>query len=89
MSSSTVIVAAKQLADRLLDGHAVDVKVKKLLNEYQQDGVQKEKVINHPVQGWTSVHLAAKNGMDDCLEELLKLGGGISRCDKIPMCIEL
>ena len=44
----------------------------------QGTGLPMEKVINHPIQrfnGRTPVHLAASNGLWECLEILLKNGG--------------
>ena len=52
--------------------------LKQLLAELEQTGLQKEKVINCSIQrynGRTAVHLAASNGLFDCLELLLKSGG--------------
>ena len=52
--------------------------LKTALAEFEQMGLQKEKLINYPIQrynGRTAVHLAASNGLYDCLELLLKSGG--------------
>ena len=52
--------------------------LKQALLGFEQEGLHKEKLINHPIQrynGRTSVHLAASNGLFDCLELLLKSGG--------------
>ena len=52
--------------------------LKQLLAELEQTGLQKEKMINCSIQrynGRTAVHLAASNGLFDCLELLLKSGG--------------
>lgn len=55
--------------------------LKQYLSEFEQTGHPVEKLINHPLQrynGRTSVHLAASNGLWECLEILLKKGGGLS-----------
>ena len=56
--------------------------LKQALAEFQQIGLQTEKLINYPIQrynGRTTVHLAASNGLFDCLELLLKSGGECPR----------
>jgi len=61
----------------LLNSGSMD-QLKLALSEFEQSGVQKEKLINYPIQrynGRTAVHLAASNGLFDCLELLLKSGG--------------
>lgn len=63
---------AEQLAGLLRDGHGTVDQVKQMLNEFE---MQKVAIIDYHVQGWTSVHLAAKNGMNDCLKLLLRYGG--------------
>ena len=52
--------------------------LKNALAEFEQCGLQKDKLINYPIQrynGRTVVHLAASNGLVDCLGLLLKNGG--------------
>lgn len=52
--------------------------LRQALAEFEQAGLQKDKLINYPIQrhnGRTAVHLAASNGLFDCLELLLKYGG--------------
>lgn len=69
-----------QALDRLayvLNNGSID-QLKQCMAEFEQVGLQKERLINFPIQrhnGRTTVHLAASNGMYDCLELLLKMGG--------------
>ena len=52
--------------------------LKQILTETEQAGQPLDKVINYPLQrysGRTPVHLAASNGLSECLEILLKNGG--------------
>lgn len=52
--------------------------LKQTLTGIEQAGQSLEKVINYPLQrynGRTPVHLAASNGLWECLEILLKNGG--------------
>lgn len=58
--------------------------VRELLSAVEQDGSPEEAkhVVNYPLQkhgGRTSVHLAAGSGLWECLELLLKKGGGPGR----------
>lgn len=62
----------------LLNSGTID-QLKQALADFEQiGGLQPEKLINYPIQrynGRTAVHLAASNGLFDCLELLLKSGG--------------
>ena len=52
--------------------------LKRYMQEFEQTGQPVERLINHPIQrynGRTPVHLAASNGLWECLEILLKNGG--------------
>ena len=52
--------------------------LKHALTEFEQCGLQKDKLINYPIQrynGRTVVHLASSNGLVECLSLLLKSGG--------------
>lgn len=74
---------ARQYADRLasiLSQEGAQLSsVRDLLSAVEQDGsLETKQVVNHPLQrysGRTAVHIAAANGMWECLELLLKNGG--------------
>ena len=73
---------ADRLANILSKETALPSSVRELLNAVEQDGsLEAKQVINHPQQrhgGRTAVHIAANNGLWECLELLLKNGGGWS-----------
>lgn len=76
MPRNNTTIALERLGYLLNSGSIEQLKV--ALNEFEQQGLQKEKLINYPIQrynGRTAVHLAASNGLFDCLELLLKFGG--------------
>ena len=76
MPRNQATVALERLG-YLLNSGSID-QLKQALHEFDQAGLQKEKLINYPIQrynGRTAVHLAASNGLFDCLELLLKSGG--------------
>ena len=76
MPKSNTALALERLG-YLLNSGSVD-QLKQSLTEFEQIGLQKEKLINFPIQrynGRTAVHLASSNGLYDCLELLLKSGG--------------
>ncbi len=76
MPKSITALALERLGFILNSGSVEQLK--QSLNEFEQVGLQKEKLINFPIQrynGRTAVHLASNNGMYDCLELLLKSGG--------------
>ena len=57
-------------------GQADDLK--RYLSDYSSFGLPVARLINYGIpryNGRTAVHLAASNGLFECLEELLKLGG--------------
>lgn len=61
----------------LLNSGSIE-QLKLALGDFEQIGLQRDKIINFPMQrynGRTAVHLAASNGLFDCLELLLKCGG--------------
>ena len=77
MPRNNTTVALERLGF-LLNSGTID-QLKQALAEFEQIGLQVEKLINYPIQrynGRTAVHLAASNGLYDCLELLLKSGGG-------------
>ena len=55
--------------------------LREVLRDFERAGLQRcIELVNSPIQrhhGQTSVHLAAKNGLSDCLELLLEYGGNI------------
>ena len=56
--------------------------LKQYLQEFEQTGQPVKKVIDYPIQrynGRTPVHLAASNGLWECLDVLLT-NGGIAYC---------
>lgn len=76
MPRNKITVALERLG-YLLNSNSID-QLKQALIEFEQAGLQKDKLINYPIQrynGRTAVHLAASNGLFDCLELLLKSGG--------------
>ena len=53
-------------------------RLKQFLNEFERVGLPPDKVINYGIQrynGRTPVHLAAANGLWECLDLMLKNGG--------------
>lgn len=61
----------------LLNSGTID-QLKQALAEFEHIDLPVEKLVNYPIQrynGRTAVHLAASNGLYDCLELLLKSGG--------------
>lgn len=76
MPKSNILQAVERLVFLVNSGHVEPLKY--ALAEFEQCGLQKDKVINYPIQrynGRTVVHLAASNGLVDCLGLLLKSGG--------------
>jgi ankyrin repeat protein len=76
MPRSNTSVALEKLGF-LLNSGTIE-QLKQALTEFEQVGLQVEKLINYPIQrfnGRTAVHLAASNGLYDCLELLLNSGG--------------
>lgn len=76
MPRSNTAVALERLGVLLNSG--TFEQLKQALAEFEQIGLQTDKLINYPIQrynGRTTVHLAATNGLFDCLELLLKSGG--------------
>lgn len=72
--------AALERLGYLLNSGSID-QLKQALHEFDQKGLQKDKLINYPIQrynGRTAVHLAVSNGLFDCLELLLKAGGKLN-----------
>jgi uncharacterized protein YggL (DUF469 family) len=65
------------MAYLLMTGGTVD-QLKKMQMEFQEMGFEVEELINAPLSQYnkrTAIHLAAYNGLPDCLELLLKSGG--------------
>ena len=76
MPRSNTTQALERLGYLLNSGSIEQLKL--ALGDFEQIGLQKDKIINFPMQrynGRTAVHLAAGNGLFDCLELLLKCGG--------------
>ena len=74
-------MATSQAAARLgylLNEPVLNQRVELLQQTLDEYDSQKDKIINSPIQrhyGRTAVHLAAGNGLFDCLELLLSYGG--------------
>ena len=69
--------ASLWIAYLLMTGGTVD-ELKKMQMEFQELGFEVEELINAPLSQYkkrTAIHLAAYNGLSDCLELLLKSGG--------------
>ena len=76
MPRNNTALALERLG-HILNNGSVD-QLNQSLKEFEQIGLQKDKLINYPIQrynGRTAVHLAANNGFYDCLDLLLKYGG--------------
>lgn len=76
MSRKTTTAALEKLEHLLNKGSAELLML--ALTEFEEAGLSMKELINFPIRnhnGRTLVHLAARNGVLDCLELLLVLGG--------------
>ena len=86
MARSLQINSASERLAKLLNaspyaGQTEDLK--RFLDNYSSFHQSVERLVNYPnppYHGRTAVHLAANNGLFDCLEELLKRGGQLKLC---------